>query len=59
MKGKRRSFAEAGAFRNFAALNDWQIAEIKRGVTEAARGDFASDQDVGRTLTKRTSMKAR
>jgi len=59
VKGKRRSFAEAEAFQNYVALNDWQIEEIKRGVTEAERGDFASDQHVERTLTKWTSVKAR
>ena len=59
MKGKRGSFAEAEAFQNYVALNDWQIEEIKRGVAEAERGDFASEQDVERMLTKWTSMKAR
>lgn len=59
MKGKRGSVAEAEAFQNYVALNDWQIEEIKRGVAEAERGDFASEQDVERMLTKWTSMKAR
>jgi RHH-type transcriptional regulator, rel operon repressor / antitoxin RelB len=59
VKGKRGSVAEAEAFQNYVALNDWQIEEIKRGVAEAERGDFASEQDVERMLTKWTSMKAR
>jgi len=59
VKGKYRSFADAEAFRNYVALNDWQIEEIKRGVAEADRGDFASEQDVERMLTKWTSRKAR
>jgi len=59
VKGKYRSFADAEAFQNYVALNDWQIEEIKRGVAEADRGDFASEQDVERMLTKWTSRKAR
>ena len=32
------------------AWNDWQIEEISKGMAEAERGDFASDQDVEQTL---------
>jgi predicted transcriptional regulator len=35
-----------------AALNDWQIEEIKRGLVEAERGDFAADDELKRTLRK-------
>jgi predicted transcriptional regulator len=48
---RRRSFAQGEA----AAWNDWQIEEIKLDIAEADRGDFASDQDVKRTLRKLTS----
>jgi predicted transcriptional regulator len=50
--GQRRSFVEAEAIQKSAALNDWQIDEIKKGVTEAGRKDFARDQDVERTMKK-------
>jgi predicted transcriptional regulator len=49
--GKRRSSAEA----EVVILNDWQVEEIKNGMAEAGHGDFASDQDVERTLNKWTS----
>jgi len=34
------------------SLNDWQIAEIENALAEADRGDFASDQGVGRSVSK-------
>jgi predicted transcriptional regulator len=52
--GRRRRFVEAEAIRERAALNDWQIEEIKKGTTEAKREDFASDEDMKRTMTKWT-----
>jgi predicted transcriptional regulator len=36
-------------------LNDverWQIEEIKKGLEEADRGDFASDEEVQQTLKR-------
>jgi hypothetical protein len=35
----------------------WQIEEIKRAVREADRGEFASDEQVERTLRKFTGSK--
>jgi predicted transcriptional regulator len=32
------------------ALNDWQIAEIKKGSAEADRGDFATEKEVKQTM---------
>jgi RHH-type rel operon transcriptional repressor/antitoxin RelB len=51
---RSRSYVAAEAIREYVALNDWQIDEIKKGVAEAGRGDFASDKDVERTLKKWT-----
>jgi RHH-type rel operon transcriptional repressor/antitoxin RelB len=45
----------AQAIRECVSLNDWQIAEIKKGIAEADRGDFASDKEVERTVKKWTS----
>jgi RHH-type rel operon transcriptional repressor/antitoxin RelB len=51
---RSRSFVAAEAIREYVALNDWQVEEIKKGVAEAGRGEFASDKDVERTLKKWT-----
>jgi len=51
---RSRSFVAAEAIREYVSLNDWQIAEIKKGIAEADRGDFASDKEVGRTVKKWT-----
>jgi RHH-type transcriptional regulator, rel operon repressor / antitoxin RelB len=55
---RSRSFVAAEAIREYVALNQWQIAEIKKALSEADRGDFASPQDVRRTL-KKWSRRAR
>jgi RHH-type transcriptional regulator, rel operon repressor / antitoxin RelB len=41
---------DAKAIHNDIALNEWQIEEITKGVAEAERGDFASDEEVEQTL---------
>ena len=51
---RSRSFVAAEAIRECLALNEWQIEEIKKGVAEADRGEFASGKDVERTLNKWT-----
>ena len=51
---RSRSFVAAEAIREYVALNDWQIDEIKKSVAEADRGEFASEKDVERTLKKWT-----
>lgn len=51
---RSRSFVAAEAIREYVALNDWQIEEIKKGVAEAERRDFATDKDLERTLKKWT-----
>jgi predicted transcriptional regulator len=33
-------------------LNDWQIAEIKKGLAEADRGEFATNEEVAAVLSK-------
>jgi predicted transcriptional regulator len=49
---RSRSFVAAEAIREYVALNNWQIEEIKTAIAEADHGDFASDKDVGRVLKK-------
>jgi predicted transcriptional regulator len=43
---------DAKATQNDIALNECQIEEITKVVTEAERGDFASDEEVQQTLKK-------
>jgi RHH-type rel operon transcriptional repressor/antitoxin RelB len=52
------SFVAAEAIREYVTLNDWQIAEIKKGLTEADRGEFATDDEVQRVV-KKWSRRAR
>ncbi len=56
---RSRSFIAAEAVREYVALNDWQIAEIKKGIAEANRGEFASEADVEATIRKWTGRRAR
>ena len=56
---RSRSFIAAEAIREYVALNDWQIEEIKKAIGEADRGEFASDSDIERTVRKWTSRRAR
>ena len=56
---RSRSFIVAEAIREYVALNDWQIAEIKKGIDEADRGEFASEADIKRTVRKWTGRRAR
>ncbi len=51
---RSRSFLAAEAIREYVAVNEWQIAEVKRAVAEADSGDFATDEQVRRTMKKWT-----
>lgn len=51
---RSRSFLIAEAVREYIALNEWQIEEIKKGVAEADRGEFASDEEVQKAFRKRS-----
>jgi RHH-type transcriptional regulator, rel operon repressor / antitoxin RelB len=51
---RSRSFVAAEAIREYVELNNWQIAETMKGLAEADRGEFATDKEVERALTKWT-----
>jgi RHH-type transcriptional regulator, rel operon repressor / antitoxin RelB len=51
---RSRAFLAAEAVREYVALNEWQIEEIKRGLREAEQGDFATDKEVQQSLKKWT-----
>lgn len=54
---RSRSFIAAEAIREYVAVNEWQIEEIKKGLAEADQGDFASEEDVRRVIGKWTGRK--
>jgi RHH-type transcriptional regulator, rel operon repressor / antitoxin RelB len=51
---RSRSFVAAEAIREYVALNQWQIGEIKKAIEETDRGEFASPEKVRRTMKKWT-----
>jgi RHH-type rel operon transcriptional repressor/antitoxin RelB len=51
---RSRSFVAAEAIREYVALNNWQIQDTVKALEEADRGDFATDKEVKRALTKWT-----
>ena len=55
---RSRSFVAAQAIEEFVSVNEWQIAEIKKAIVEADRGDFATDKEVQQVL-KRWTRRAR
>jgi RHH-type rel operon transcriptional repressor/antitoxin RelB len=46
--------AESDESREFADVDRWQIEEIKKGISEADRGEFASDEEVEQLLKRWT-----
>jgi RHH-type rel operon transcriptional repressor/antitoxin RelB len=49
---RSRSYLAAEAIREYVTLNEWQVAETRRAVAEADRGEFASEREVQRTMSK-------
>jgi RHH-type transcriptional regulator, rel operon repressor / antitoxin RelB len=49
---RSRSFLAAEAIRDYVALNSWQIEEIHKALTEADRGEFATESEVKRVAKK-------
>lgn len=43
---RSKSFLAAEAIREYVETNEWQIAEIRRALTEANGGDFAPDKEL-------------
>jgi len=54
---RSRSFVAAEAIREYLAANAWQLEEIRKGLEEADRGDFAAEEQVSRTFSKWTGNK--
>jgi len=51
---RSRSFVAAEAIREYVELNNWQIEATIKAIADADRGDFATDKEVERALTKWT-----
>ncbi|KRD72555.1 CopG family ribbon-helix-helix protein [Ensifer sp. ENS10] len=49
---RSRSYMAAAAIEAFVEQQEWQLAEIEAGLTEADRGEFASDEDVAKVVRK-------
>lgn len=47
---RSRSFLAAEAIREYVALNEWQVGEIREALREADRGEFASETEVKRVV---------
>ncbi len=56
---RSRAFLAAEAIREYVDVNEWQVEEIKKGLAEAEAGDFASDEEVEKTIAKLTGRRAR
>jgi RHH-type transcriptional regulator, rel operon repressor / antitoxin RelB len=54
---RSRSFIAAEAIREYVAVNEWQIEEIRKGLAEAEQGQFASKEEVRRVMNKWTGRK--
>jgi RHH-type rel operon transcriptional repressor/antitoxin RelB len=49
---RTRSFLAAEAIREYVSVNEWQIAQIKKGIEQADRGEFATEAEVKRVRNK-------
>lgn len=49
---RSKSFLAVEALRDFIELNEWQIQEIRDAVKEADNGEFATDEELSKTLAK-------
>jgi predicted transcriptional regulator len=56
---RSRSFVATEAIREYVKVNEWQIAETRKALAEADRGEFASPSEVPRVVKKWTKRSAR
>lgn len=49
---RSRNWLVSRAIEDYVLLNEWQIAKIEEGIADADRGDFASDEEMGRIRRK-------
>ena len=51
---RSKSFLAAEAIREYVSINEWQIEEINQAIKEAERGEFATDHEVQKVMSKWT-----
>ncbi|MDX8476950.1 CopG family ribbon-helix-helix protein [Mesorhizobium sp. VK24D] len=49
---RSRSYVAAQAIEDYVAREEWQLAEIEAGVSEADRGEFASEKELAEVIAK-------
>jgi predicted transcriptional regulator len=52
MSDRSRSYLAAQAIEDYVSKEEWQLAEIQAGLTEADRGEFASASEVAGVVAK-------
>lgn len=50
--GRTKSFLAVEALEAYISLQAWQIAEVKAGIEEADRGEFATDEEMNAIFSK-------
>ena len=50
--GRNKSAITVAALREYVEAQSWQIQDIKEGIAEADRGEFASDAEVSSFFAK-------
>ena len=53
---RSRNWIAAKAIQDYVELNAWQIEQIKAGIAEADRGEFATDEEVEAVFRKYRAM---
>ena len=53
---RSKSRLAAAAIEEYLDVNEWQIKEIKAGIKEADKGDFAYDKEVAAVIAKWTQL---
>lgn len=49
---RSRSYVAAQAIEDYVAREEWQLAEIEAGLSEADRGEFASEKELADVIAK-------
>jgi RHH-type rel operon transcriptional repressor/antitoxin RelB len=50
--GRSKSFLTVEALKSYVSQEQWQLADVQAGLQEAARGEFASAQEVSGVFAK-------
>ena len=56
---RSRSYMAAQAIEDFVSREEWQLEEIEAGLAEAESGEFASEEELARVVSKYVKATAR